>query len=135
MKLKLSGVLEYRGHVAHDEVLRCIAAADVCVCPFPKLPALEYAYALKIPEYLAMGKVVVATDLECNRGLIRNEENGILTTDNSPEELCGALHRLYRDKELREKLESNARGSVKHLDWGQLLAQLNRKISHLALQP
>ncbi len=134
-ELKLSGLLEYRGHVTHDESLRCIATADVCVCPFPRLPALEYAYALKIPEYLAMGKAVVTTDLECNRGLIRNEENGILTTNNSPEELCNALYRLYRDRELREKLESNARSSVKHLDWEMLLAQLNVKIRRLALQP
>jgi len=130
----LESTIEYKGHVAHEEALRIVAGADVCVCPFPKLPALEYAYTLKIPEYLAMGKAVIATDLYCNREIIRDGENGILTKGNDPDELCGALYRLYQDSDLRRRLESNARASVEGLEWMNLLSQLEQKMKDTVLR-
>lgn len=129
--LELESSVDYQGYVTHGETMAFVAAADVCVCPFPKLPALEYAYTLKIPEYLAMGKAVVATDLLCNRDIIANGDNGILTKDNDPRELCRALYRLYSDPDLRHRLEANARDSVKELNWEDLLINLENRLKHL----
>lgn len=129
--LGLNGHVEYKGYVPHETSLGFIEVSDVCVCPFPKNDVFEQAYSLKIPEYLAMGKAVIATNLECIRAYIKNEENGLLIDSNSPDELANAILRLYREKSLREKLERNARKSVLEFDWNKLNAVIDKRIREL----
>lgn len=127
----LDGEIDYKGYVPHEMSLSLIQSSDICICPFPKNDVFEQAYSLKIPEYLAMGKAVVATNLECIRAYIKNEENGLLIDSNSPDELANAILRLYREKSLREKLQRNARKSVLEFDWNKLNALIDKRIREL----
>jgi len=129
--LCLDGDVDYKGYVPHEISLNLIQGSDICICPFPKNDVFEQAYSLKIPEYLAMGKAVIATNLECIREYIKNEENGLLINSNDPEELVSAIFRLYREENLKKKLERNARKSVLRYDWNKLHAKLDQKIREL----
>jgi glycosyltransferase involved in cell wall biosynthesis len=123
--------VEYIGTVPHDKALDFIHRADLCVCPFPKEDVFEHAYTLKVPEYLAMGKPVVATDLACMRRLITHGENGFLTRSNEPGELADAIYLLYSDAGLRAHLEKHARQSVLAYDWDKLNARVDQRIRAL----
>ena len=129
--LRLDGQVDYKGYQPYEVSLRLIKCSDVCICPFPKNDVFEQAYSLKIPEYLAMGKAVVATNLECIRPYIKNEENGLLVISNSPEELAHGIFRIYNEKDLKRKLEDNARKSVLRYDWNRLHAEIDQRIKDM----
>jgi glycosyltransferase involved in cell wall biosynthesis len=67
-------------------------------------------------EALVSGAACVATDVEGNREVIRNMENGILVPPRSSQALFEAFDRLIKDKILRNKLKMNARKEKEKYD-------------------
>ena len=96
------------GEVPHREVKPYVAAMDVAVSP----RATFYASPLKIVEYMAMGKAVVAPDMENIRDLISHEESALLFAPEDVASLTECLKRLAGDADLRERLGNSARARV-----------------------
>jgi glycosyltransferase involved in cell wall biosynthesis len=70
---KSGGQIEHQGRVPHEKALELMANADVCVCSIDsEIRDYQYSHPGKIFEYLAMGKVTIASDLEGIRGIIRH---------------------------------------------------------------
>lgn len=61
--LNLDEFLVFTGYVPHDSVARYISAADLCVAPEKPSPINDYSTIIKVMEYMALGKPVVAFDL------------------------------------------------------------------------
>jgi glycosyltransferase involved in cell wall biosynthesis len=73
--------VHYHGYLPHEVALAKIAESEVCLCIVdPSVLSFDYAYAVKIFEYLAMGKVVVASHTIASAQIIRHGENGFLIT-------------------------------------------------------
>lgn len=56
------------GHLGRRDIVAVIRASDVCVIPHVRTPLTGVMDPLKLYEYLAAGKPVVAADLPGNRG-------------------------------------------------------------------
>jgi len=69
--LALGGIANIRvlGQVTPEVLADCLAEFDVCIMPFRDLPITRSMNAVKIYEYLAAGKPVVAPDLPETRPL------------------------------------------------------------------
>jgi glycosyltransferase involved in cell wall biosynthesis len=65
-----------------------VACADLGLDPLPDHPWWRNQSALKVYEYLAMGKPVLATDLPCHRNI---SEAVLLLPDNRPETIAEAI--------------------------------------------
>jgi glycosyltransferase involved in cell wall biosynthesis len=65
------------GRVPYQRIPDLLSAADVCLLPFQTVAATEHIVPIKIYEYMAGGKPVVATPLP---GVMRDigEENGVV---------------------------------------------------------
>jgi len=61
--------VHHRGAVAHTEVPAIVAGADVCLIPHHRTDLTVAMSPLKLYEYLAAGRPVVATDLPGIRGV------------------------------------------------------------------
>lgn len=133
-ELRLGKWVELYGRVEHEKVLTQIESADVCVCPFMAGTDIEYTYPIKILEYLAMDKVVIASNLKGIRTIIKNGENGLLVKPGDKEELSGTILKVYRDKELRRKLEYKARKSAFEYDYRKKSKIINKKLNKLVSQ-
>lgn len=103
----LDGRLIFSEHVHHDEVPSYMAAADICVACFEKNDITECKSPLKIVEYLASGKPVVASSV----GEVKNMvgEAGILVEPGNASSLARGIERLLLDKELRLECSHKAR--------------------------
>ena len=101
-----SQVLDIKRSVSYDEVPALIEACSIGTLPLPKQAKWETQMPLKLLEYLAMGKMVVATDMEAHRGFGKGV---ILLPDNSPETLAGGLERVFRmsESERKERLRDS----------------------------
>ena len=101
------------GQVAPDTVPLYLAAFDVCAMPSPWTQHFaHYASPVKLFEYMASGRPLVATDLPAVAEVVRDGEHALLVPPGDAEALAAALLRLREDAALRQRLAANARARV-----------------------
>jgi len=80
-KLEIEDDVIFTGQVPFEEVPNFIAAADVCVSAVPPLDFYKLSSPIKILEYMAMAKPVVANEkIPDHEGIIEESGGGILVT-------------------------------------------------------
>ena len=62
-KLNLAEFVDFPGFMSGDELISCLSAFDVCLAPNPRTPLNEISTMVKLLEYMAMAKPIVAYDL------------------------------------------------------------------------
>lgn len=92
----------FTGSVSHHKIPEYISAADVCIAPFRDTKVTRCKSPLKIAEYLASGKPIVAS----NVGEVRNMVGGIgiLVEPGNHQALAEGILRLLRNKALGNSL-------------------------------
>jgi glycosyltransferase involved in cell wall biosynthesis len=118
--------------VPHTKIPQLIAAADVGIDPLPDHPWWRDQSALKVYEYLALGKPVIATDIPCHRNI---SEAVLLTSTNSPADLADEIvsYRLLA-KEERERLSLKGQWDVRKHTWRERARTLATFIGNQILQ-
>jgi glycosyltransferase involved in cell wall biosynthesis len=76
------------------------------------LPSLWEGLPLVLIEAAALGKPMIATDIDGVREVIRNGENGILVPPRDPAKLAESVIRLIEDPSLASKLGVNAEKEI-----------------------
>ncbi len=94
----------FSGAVPREEVPDHVAAMDVAVQP----DVTDYASPIKLFEYLAMGKAVVAPDKPNIREVVADGQEALLVPPGSAAAMAEALARLHRDAALRRTLGARA---------------------------
>jgi glycosyltransferase involved in cell wall biosynthesis len=108
----------FTGHVEPDRVAHFIAALDVCTLPFPKIEHYaHYASPLKLFEYMACGKPILASDLPAIAEVVRDGESAVLVPPEDAPAIAGALKRLYEDPVLRRRIGSEAEALAARYTW------------------
>ncbi len=101
------------GQVPPAEVPLYLAALDVCAMPFPWTRHFAFnASPVKLFEYMASGRPLVASDLPAVAEVLRDGEHALLVPPGEVAALGAALRRLREDEELRRRLAGNARAEV-----------------------
>lgn len=105
--LDLARYFIFTGSVPHEEVPYYINDADVCVACFEDNDITRCKSPLKLVEYLACGKAIVAS----NVGEVRNIIGGVglLTEPGNFQSLAEGISTLLNDKNLRERLSVQAK--------------------------
>jgi len=112
-RIGVSDEIIFTGRVSYEIVPLYINMADVCVAPFIRARNERIGLSpLKIYEYLACGKPVVASDIKGVGDLLRHSNAGIAVTPEDPVELANAIIKLLKDEELRRQMGENGRKVV-----------------------
>ena len=98
----------FSGPVPHAEVPRYLDLVDIAVQP----AANEYCCPMKILEYMALGKPVVAPRQENIVELLKEGEEAVFFTPGNAASLAGALRDLAGDRERAARMGQNARAAV-----------------------
>lgn len=103
------------GSVPHDEVPPLVAALDVVLIP----RAVEYASPLKLFEYMAAGKAIVAPRQRNLQEVLTDDVDAIFFAPEHLEMLRAALARVVFDGALRRRLGEAARRTIerRRLTW------------------
>lgn len=107
-RLGLGGRVTFTGVVDRDRVPALVAAFDVALQP----AVTAYASPLKLMEYLALGKAIVAPATPNLQEVLDDGRNALLFDENVPDSLPAALTRLCNDSAMREALAVEARATI-----------------------
>lgn len=109
----------FTGTVPYENVPEYINISDVCVAPFTHVRNESMGLSpLKIYEYLACGKPVVASNIKGVGDLLRNSNSGIEVVPEDPTELANAIIKLLKDEQLMEQMGDYGRKLVvKNYSW------------------
>lgn len=111
-KLNLKGSIILLPWLPYSLVPSLICSCDVCVDPWPRGGAEEFQVSLKIVEYMAAGKPVLAINTKGNRFIVKNGQNGLLAEPNV-QDFSKKLLLLLEDSDLSNKLGQNALKTIK----------------------
>lgn len=96
------------GNVSHEKISKYIGAFDIAVMPHSNV----YGSPMKIPEYMAMGKVVVAPRLGPIEDIIQDGKNGLLFEPGNQEQFIQRVSTALMNDELRNAIGKAARLSI-----------------------
>lgn len=96
------------GVVGRERVAEYIAAFDVALQP----RVVEYASPLKLFEYLALGRAIVAPSTPNLREVLIHGENALLFDPDNPRGFLDAIERLCHDATLRSHLAAGASATI-----------------------
>ncbi len=125
--------LGLQAHVAlepgrpHEEVPALVAEADLCLAPlgYNERNVVQGCCPIKVLEYLACGRPLVASNLPVVRELVRDEREALLVAPDAPDALAAAVLRLLDDRALAERLARHgARRMRARFTWERARARL-----------
>jgi glycosyltransferase involved in cell wall biosynthesis len=112
----LEDAITLTGWVGHDELPGLIARMDVATAPYPDT-AGHYFSPLKLYEYLAMGRPIVASGIGQTAQVLDGTGAALLVVPGDPASLTQALLRLAQDPGLAAKLARNSTTEGRKHDW------------------
>lgn len=124
--------VEFTGYVAPRDRFQHFAQASVFVLPFSKASiAGDFTSPLKLFEYMASGRPIVASDLPSLREVLIDGGNALLVQPEDPRALAAGIQQVLGDPALAEKLVAQARKDVKQYTWeerGRRIVQFIREV-------
>ena len=119
-----AGNFRMEGFVAQREVAAYLLASDVLVMPYSSgvtirdgTEAGEFTSPLKLFEYMAAGKPIVATGVPSVLEILRPGENSVVTPPDDEEEFVRALRLVLGDSEFCARISDAARSDAAGYTW------------------
>jgi glycosyltransferase involved in cell wall biosynthesis len=127
--LNLTGNFIFIDRVPYEEVPKYVNAFDVCIILKKKdIPGSP----LKLWEYMACGKPVIATNMEDFR-VLEEYNAGILVNPEKTEEVADAILTLLKNKELRDEMGKNGRKYVvENRSWERVAREVEKVMKKAA---
>ncbi len=117
--------MTFTGHLPPSDIPARLAEADILVLPNPASAISTHATSpLKLFEYMAAGKAIVASNLPAIREILTHDVNAVLVTPGDADALAAGICRLADDGALRETLGGAARAAVAEYSWDRRAARL-----------
>ncbi|MBO1079079.1 glycosyltransferase family 4 protein [Roseomonas haemaphysalidis] len=111
-ELGVADRVTFGGLAAREAIPGIVSQFDIALQP----ASVPYASPLKVFEYMAAGRAIVAPDQPNLREVLRDGETALLFDPNNPEEQWQAILRLATDPALRRRLGENARAEISRSD-------------------
>lgn len=124
-RLALGRSVTFTGSVSHPAVAQLLDRADVAVLAHRPTTAASSGTPLKLMEYMAAGKAIVAPKLGNIVGVVNDQETALLFEPGSVESLRAALANALTNDSLRQALGCAAReAAIAHHSWDRTVAEL-----------
>lgn len=109
-KLGVEGNVIVQPAMPHHDVPALIAASDLCLAPLGlnDRNVTQGACPIKVLEYMAAGRPLVAANMPIVRELVREDVDALLFAPNDPDDLARQVLALLNDFELSQRLAASA---------------------------
>jgi len=113
--LGVENAVTITGVIDRENVSKYVACFDIALQP----DVVEYASPLKLFEYLALGRAIVAPDTANIREILKHEYSSLLFDPEQKDGFLEAVERLLNDAGLRERIGQGAKQTIaeKEFTW------------------
>jgi glycosyltransferase involved in cell wall biosynthesis len=123
-QLSIKDKVIFAGHVDFKKVPTYLKAMDVLIIPFPNQPHFAYnASPLKLFEYMATGRPIVASDLPSIREIL-DENTAYFAEPDDPQSLAKTISKALKDSQNSKKIARMAREKARHYTWSKRVEKI-----------
>ena len=123
---KLQETFIFVGQVPYKNVPKYIGAMDICVAPH--LKDSFQSSPVKLFDYMACARPIVASDIGAVREITKNSGCALLVSPDEPDELAQGVKILIEDNKMRKEMGKKGRKYVvEHFDRRKITARLMNK--------
>jgi len=131
---EVEDLIEFKGYISHEKIPEILSEYIYAISPIPDLISYRLACPAKIFEYLAMEKIVIATNISCNTQFLKHNFNGIIYQHDNPYDLADKLKNVIFNSKLRNFIKKNSRNSIKKYNWNYLFTNLDSILKNYVLK-
>ena len=117
-KLKIEENVKFLGFISESDKYAYYKSADVCVFPSRQ----DYG-PIVLPEAMACGKPIVASNVGGIPFMVENGKTGLLFESENAEDLAEKIVTLLKDDKLRQKMGEAGKEKVKEFTWDKIAEQ------------
>ena len=122
----------FAGMVEPAHVARFLSQADVLALPNPASAiSTRFTSPLKLFEYMAAGRPIVASDLPSIREVLHHEVDALLVAPGDPAAMAAAIERLITDPALSARLAAAALAAVPAYSWDRRAERLEALLNDM----
>ena len=126
-----AGWCRLHGPAAHPDCLGYIEAADVCVFPFPDTGELRYIYPIKVLEYMALGRPIVASRLVGVAELVTEDYDAACFEAGNVADCEAVLRRVITDVDFARRLGRNAQETAPKYRWQDINQRIAAELAEV----
>lgn len=121
------GNVHFRGRVPHAEIGQLYLEHDLFVVPRPRTPLTDLVVPMKIPEAMAFGMPILATDLGAVRWMV-GEGGAFLMPNNTPPSLARGIREALADPDRLAAAGERARERSQRFAWERIGAEIAARL-------
>jgi L-malate glycosyltransferase len=118
-RLNLENKIIFAGHFNLAKKIEALSRADLFL-----IPSVHETFGLAALEAMAMGKPIVASNIEGLKELIDDNKTGLLVDPANTHMISNAILKLLNDESLRRAISANAKIESKKYEWDQVVNQI-----------
>jgi glycosyltransferase involved in cell wall biosynthesis len=124
-RLDIADRVTFTGLVEPAQVPELLRGADVLALPNPASAiSTLFTSPLKLFEYMAAGRPIVASDLPAIREVLHHEVDALLVAPDDPVALAAGIERLLADPVLARRLAAASLAAVPNYSWDRRAERL-----------
>lgn len=126
--------IEFRGPLSHRDIPLYLFASNILLALWSdKVPTINYCSPLKIFEYMAAGRIIIAHGYPTIREVIRHGDNGLLVTPGNAKDLVKQLQFALKDPYMADMSERARAEAFLKYTWDERAKQIIRKVEKLSI--
>ena len=131
-RLGITERVTFTGHVEPSRVADLLKRATILVLPnTPSAASSHFTSPLKLFEYMAAGRAIVASDLPAIREVLEHDRNALLVAAGDPDALARGIERLCTDRDCAMRLARQAFNDVADYSWARRADRLERLLDEV----
>lgn len=129
----LTGRVTFTGLVPRCDVPTLLRRASVLVMPTVATPSARYTSPLKLFEYMAAGRPIVASDLSALRGIVEDGRTAFLVAPGDPGALADGVRAVLDDAAAADRMARAAFEKAADYSWARRAERLEQLLHEVVV--
>ena len=122
--------INFIGQVNYSDVPNLLNKSDILILPSSakNIKSRNYTSAMKLFEYMSIGKPIIASNIPSNTEILENNLNCLLFEPDNPKSMVEKINTLINDKELNKKITKNSSKLAIKYSWTERSKKMIKRI-------
>ena len=123
--------INFIGQVNYSDVPDLLNKSDILLLPSSSknTKSRNYTSAMKLFEYMSIGKPIIASNIPSNTEILENNLNCLLFEPDNPQSMVEKINTLINDKDLNKRISKNSSKLATKYSWTERSKKMVKRIN------